>query len=126
MPHPTDSRPAALTRMVSSFVQRADGALVMVLAADAALLALLADGLRGAPEYRPVLLTAIVPILLFGASLLEAGRGLVPRGRGVDPDGAERLRVESQRFARKWNRLKRAAPPTFVALLWRFVAIQLA
>jgi hypothetical protein len=116
--------------LVSSFTERVSAALMIVAAIDAALIVLLLEGLRTAPEAHPIL-QSIIPTVLLGASLVRAGRGLVPRRhRDEEPargagDASARLRSSSQRFIHKWNAVKVAGGLMVCALAWRFVAIRL-
>ncbi|HEV7588991.1 MAG TPA: hypothetical protein VGO40_12815 [Longimicrobium sp.] len=123
--------PNAVARLVASFTTLINGALGMVLAIDAALVALLADGALHGDGGGPMLPATIVPGLLLLASLVYAGLGLVPRrhedqtvaaGTVTVPDAAS---PDARRFIGKWAALKRAALLLACALVWRFVAIRL-
>jgi hypothetical protein len=141
-------------RLLSSFLARIDGALIMVLAIDVALLALLVDGLRDETARRSILASTIVPMVLLAAGVVQSCRGLIPRHRdgtgqagwrsaGNREAGATlpasaasqptatpaepqaEFRSKSQAFIRKWDALKGAALWTTCAVVWRFVAIRL-
>ena len=122
--------PRAGLLLVSSFTGRINGALIIVLAIDVALIALLLDGARAAPGSEPLLGAILAPMALLGASLVAAVRGLLPRPSRVAPardaeDLSDELRERSQRFLRKWSALKGAGLLLACALVWRFVAIRL-
>lgn len=134
--------PGAATRLLSSFTARVNGALIIVLAIDVALLVLLFDTAPGEPRGTPVLLRVLVPMALLAASLVFASRGLAPRRheRAADTpplhlyraepaaeaeDVSGPLGVKSRVFIRKWSSLKSAALFTASAIVWRFIAIRL-
>jgi hypothetical protein len=101
------------------------------LAIDVALIVLLLETLRAAPDSEPILAPAVAPMVLLAASAARAGSGLVPRRPGThEPaeageDASVRLRSSSQWFVHRWSALKGAGLLMICALVWRFVAIRL-